>query len=91
MEGLRYIEGVATLRLDEAACVGCRMCETVCPHGVFAVERGKARILDKDVCMECGACARNCPSDALSVNPGVGCASYVIRSWIGGSKSFCTC
>ncbi len=91
MEGLRYIDGVATLQLDEAACVGCRMCEKVCPHGVFAVDQGKARILDRDVCMECGACARNCPSDALSVNPGVGCAANVIQSWIGGSKSFCTC
>jgi NAD-dependent dihydropyrimidine dehydrogenase PreA subunit len=76
MEGLRYIDGVATLQLDEAACVGCRMCEMVCPHGVFAVDRGKARILDRDVCMECGACARNCPRDALSVNPGVGCEGY---------------
>jgi ferredoxin len=91
MEGLRYIDGVATLQLNEAACVGCRMCEKVCPHGVFTVDKGKARILDRDVCMECGACARNCPNEALSVNPGVGCAANVIQGWIEGSKSLCTC
>lgn len=91
MGGLRYIEGVATLRLEEAACVGCGMCQTVCPHGVFSVDGGKARILDRDACMECGACATNCPNDAISVSPGVGCATYVITSWLEGSKSSCAC
>ncbi|NNF84744.1 MAG: 4Fe-4S binding protein [Deltaproteobacteria bacterium] len=91
MEGFRYMDGVVTLQLEEAACVGCGMCRTVCPHGIFTLERGKAMILDRDACMECGACARNCPSEALSVTPGVGCASYVIQSWFGGSKSLCAC
>jgi len=91
MEGFRYLEGVATLRLTVEACVGCGMCRTVCPHGVFTMNGGKAGIQDRDACMECGACARNCASDALFVTPGVGCASYVIRDWLGGSKSFCTC
>ena len=86
MEGFRYMEGVVTLQLEEAACVGCRMCQTVCPHEVFTMDRGKARILDRDACMECGACARNCPTDALSVTPGVGCANYVIQSWLGDRK-----
>ena len=86
MEGFRYMEGVVTLQLEEAACVGCGMCRTVCPHGIFTVDRGMARILDRDACMECGACAKNCPSDALSVTPGVGCASYLIQRWLGGRK-----
>ena len=60
MDGFRYMDGVATLRLADAACTGCGMCEEVCPHGVFAVAEGKARILDRDACMECGACAMNC-------------------------------
>jgi len=86
MEGFRYMDGVVTLQLEEVACVGCGMCQTVCPHEVFTMNRGKARILDRDACMECGACAKNCPSDALSVTPGVGCANYVIQSWLGGRK-----
>lgn len=82
MKDFRYIEGVATLRLDAAKCVGCGMCETVCPHRIFSVREKKAAIRDFDACMECGACARNCPVDAITVTPGVGCAAYIISTWI---------
>jgi len=44
------------------------------------------RIVDINGCMECGACARNCPTDALMVTPGVGCAGYIIQSWIKGKE-----
>lgn len=67
------------------------MCAQVCPHGVFAVTQGKARILDRDACMECGACAMNCPADAIAVHPGVGCASAILNGWISGSKPSCGC
>ena len=91
MNGFRYMDGVSTLRLDDAACIGCGMCAEVCPHGVYAVAEGKARILDRDVCMECGACAVNCPTKAISVHPGVGCASAILQGWISGSKPTCGC
>ena len=91
MDGFRYLEGVTSLRLDDAACIGCGMCGDVCPHGVFAVAEGKARILDRDGCMECGACAINCPAKAISVNPGVGCAGAILAGWISGSKPSCGC
>lgn len=91
MEGFRYIEGVATLRLDEIRCTGCALCEQVCPHRVFAVGNGKAKILDRDLCMECGACAMNCPEEAISVTPGVGCATAIIAGWVSGSKPACGC
>ena len=81
MEGFRYIDGVATLELNEDLCVGCGICETVCPHNVFAVASRKARIIDHNGCMECGACANNCPVNAIAVTPGVGCATYVIKKW----------
>jgi ferredoxin len=84
MENFRYLPGVTTLRLDEAACVGCGMCEIVCPHGEFSLHSQKARIHDLDGCMECGACAKNCPTAAITVSPGVGCASYIIQTWIKG-------
>jgi len=91
MDGFRYMDGVATLRLDDTACIGCGMCKEVCPHGVYAVSEGKARILDRDACMECGACAMNCPTKAISVNPGVGCAAASLNGWISGSKPSCGC
>ncbi|MCK5000415.1 MAG: 4Fe-4S binding protein, partial [Anaerohalosphaera sp.] len=81
MRKLRYLDNVVTLELDPEKCVGCQMCVTVCPHRVFAMNGSKAQIIDRDGCMECGACAANCPVQAISVTPGVGCASYIIQTW----------
>lgn len=82
MTGLRYLKNVATLKLNQAACIGCGRCIEVCPHQVFALEGRKARIDDCDACMECGACARNCPVNVISVDAGVGCASGMINEWL---------
>jgi NAD-dependent dihydropyrimidine dehydrogenase PreA subunit len=91
METFRYLLGVTTLRLDEKTCVGCGMCQIVCPHGVFSLHNKKARIHDLDGCMECGACAKNCPTEAIAVAPGVGCASYIIQTWIKGRNAAACC
>ena len=82
MKELRYLANVTTLALDQEACAGCGACLEVCPRGVFAPEGRKVRIIDRDACMECGACALNCPAKALTVTPGVGCAAYIISSWL---------
>jgi NAD-dependent dihydropyrimidine dehydrogenase PreA subunit len=89
--GLRYLPGVSTLQLDADKCNGCRVCQEVCPHGVFVIEDRKARIVDPDACIECGACALNCQPGALTVNAGVGCASAIIRGWLTGSEPTCDC
>ncbi len=86
MKKIRYLGNVTTLALDADACVGCGMCILVCPHAVFAMDQCKVRIGDRDGCMECGACAGNCPTGALSVTPGVGCAAYIIQTWIKGRE-----
>lgn len=82
MKTFRYLDDVATLNLNRALCVGCSLCVTVCPHRIFDLQDGKARLTDRDSCMECGACARNCPTGAITVTPGVGCASLIIQTWI---------
>jgi len=90
MGQLIYLKDVVTLMLDQEKCVGCGMCLTVCPHAVFSLNNGKARIDTRDACMECGACAMNCPTEAITVNAGVGCASAVISATL-GSKSASSC
>ncbi|MDX1776073.1 MAG: mercury methylation ferredoxin HgcB [Desulfobulbales bacterium] len=91
MRNFRYIDNVTTLKLDAESCVGCGMCETVCPHGVFTVAEKKARFADRNACIECGACAANCPPRAITVTPGVGCASYIIQTWIKGKDAVIEC
>lgn len=82
MKGFRYLENVATLKLDQAACIGCGRCPEVCPHQVFELVEKKADIRDFNACMECGACALNCPVKAITVDAGVGCASGMINEWL---------
>ena len=87
MKNFRYLSDVTTLKLDKDVCVGCGMCEIVCPHGVFEINGQKAHVIDKNGCMECGACATNCPVEAIRVKPGVGCAAYIIQTWIKGKDA----
>jgi len=82
MNGFRYLENVATLRLDRDCCTGCGLCVEVCPHRVFRVDGGKAELIDRDACMECGACARNCEPGAVTVDAGVGCATGIMHEWL---------
>ena len=86
MDNFKYLSGVSTLAFDVDACVGCGICTMVCPHGIFTLSDGKTQIIDKDECMECGACATNCPTQAVRVSPGVGCAAYIIETWIKGKE-----
>jgi len=91
MGKLQYLKDVVTLDLDASKCVSCQRCAEVCPHGVFAIEDGKAWLVDRDNCMECGACQNNCPTEAISVGAGVGCAQAVINGFLRGTEPDCDC
>ncbi len=86
---MKYLTRDLSLQLDVSRCTGCGMCAVVCPHGVFALEDRKARLLDRDACMECGACATNCPAEAIEVQSGVGCAEAIINGLLTGKETCC--
>ena len=86
---MKYLSRDISLQLDVSRCTGCGMCEVVCPHGVFAIESKKARLLDREACIECGACALNCPVDAIAVASGVGCAEAIINGLITWQETCC--
>jgi len=87
--GLRYLTNIVTLKYDQEKCVGCGLCTQVCPHGVFAIEGKKAKLVDKDACIECGACQKNCAFNAIAVESGVGCATAIIGSLISKKAPCC--
>ncbi|MCP4153911.1 MAG: 4Fe-4S dicluster domain-containing protein [bacterium] len=84
---MKYLKGVATLKLEQNKCTGCGRCVEVCPHKVFTIENQKAVLQDFDACMECGACQMNCPTEAVNVRAGVGCAYAIVNSKLRGKKS----
>ena len=77
---------VNTVKLDAARCTGCGVCLNVCPHGVFAKQNGRIRLVAPEACMECGACQVNCSFGAIQVESGVGCAASMIRAALSGQK-----
>lgn len=87
----KYLKDVVTLQLDTEKCKGCGMCINVCPHDVFSMDQGKAKINDRDACMECGACNKNCPFEAIEVTIGVGCAAAIINGILTGTEPSCDC
>jgi len=91
MNEQRYLTNVVTLELNAGKCIGCGLCEIVCPHAVFSIDNGQAKIIDRDACMECGACARNCPVEAIEVKSGVGCAVGIILGALKGTEPACGC
>ncbi len=80
-----------TLEYNLESCIGCGMCTQVCPHGVFAMQSGVARLVRADACMECGACQLNCPAQAIKVDSGVGCAGAMIRAALTGRRKEVSC
>jgi heterodisulfide reductase subunit A len=52
------------VRVDADLCIGCRLCENVCPYGIVSVEGGKAQVREV-MCRGCGACSAACPTGAI--------------------------
>ena len=78
-----------TLEYRESRCIGCGLCLLVCPHGVFAENGDKVRVVRRSACMECGACRRNCPTGAIEVASGVGCATALFYAALTGREACC--
>lgn len=59
--------------IDHEKCIGCGMCDKVCPEGICfpTGEKNKAGKIfyekDLDYCKGCGLCAEICPVKAVSM------------------------
>ena len=58
--------------IDEQSCIGCGLCEDVCPVDVLRRSNdGKVYIAYPEDCYFCWACISICPTDAIIYGPGV--------------------
>jgi ferredoxin-type protein NapH len=55
----------ATLQLDSKKCVGCRLCEKVCPMNLTIISNEKT-VANNGDCIKCWECIAKCPRKALS-------------------------
>jgi len=55
-----------TAVVDRDRCVGCRMCERLCPFGAHRIEEGKSTVIEA-LCKGCGVCAAACLRRAITM------------------------
>lgn len=60
------IAGNLLYKVDASRCIGCRICEQVCPVQAIEMVNGKA-IIDPEKCTGCGLCVEQCPTGAISL------------------------
>ena len=60
--------------VDEATCVGCKVCTIACPFGAVNYERQTKAVVKCDLCGGDPRCAEACPTDAIT---------YVDEEWTG--------
>ena len=58
---------MVTLKIDIEKCIGCGLCESVCPAAFELKGNGKAHVKDAAACKncDCNSAAENCPAQAI--------------------------
>ncbi len=54
-----------TAVVNQDLCIGCGLCEELCPYGAHIVKDGKSTVIEA-LCKGCGVCVVACPQKAIS-------------------------
>ncbi|MBN2517998.1 MAG: 4Fe-4S binding protein [Candidatus Altiarchaeota archaeon] len=56
--------------VDRERCIGCKICEQLCPANVFRVIDGKVDISESNLenCVNCRNCEISCPTGCISAS-----------------------
>jgi len=65
MQGEVEVEPLVAF-VNEGVCVGCGICEAICPFDALSLEAGVMRV-NEVVCKGCGSCGSACPSGAITM------------------------
>ena len=55
-----------TADVNTDLCIGCGLCEELCPYGAHKIEKGKSTTIAA-LCRGCGVCAADCPRRAITM------------------------
>ncbi|MCZ7663877.1 MAG: ferredoxin family protein [Thermoleophilia bacterium] len=58
---------VFLIGVDQARCVGCAECVTICSTGVFEMQGGTAYPVRPESCLNCQGCTGICPTQAITI------------------------
>jgi len=55
-----------TKKVDKASCIGCRLCEKVCPDGAIVVQNeDRKAVINQALCHQCTNCTEVCTKSAV--------------------------
>ena len=53
-------------RVDKDACIGCKLCEGVCPsNAILVAQDDKKAVVNATLCHQCTNCSQVCPTNAI--------------------------
>ena len=66
---IRLILGMECINLDSSKCIGCGVCQDICPMGVYSMDYqlNKSRMNCPSNCTACTGCIVQCPTGAITL------------------------